>query len=187
MPFSAAKPRETSPSHHDTQQNSDNSHYSHLEEVIEHAAHLLPSQGPITVFIHHNTLHAFEDLPFDEAVQRRRASLRLPGVSDGGSLSSGIGARSNPLRRFVGGATRGFGTGSGGKNPRSVQPAESTPGHAPVSAAQRADRGIALVRRGNGCPAAFPRRRFLHPARADDRRDAPLGLARPAQQRKRGA
>src|SRR3954464_2445060 len=40
-----------------------------LREAIEHAAHLLPAQGPITVFIHHNTLHAFEDLPFHEAVQ----------------------------------------------------------------------------------------------------------------------
>src|SRR5580765_8535399 len=41
-----------------------------LREAIEHAAHLLPAQGPITVFIHHNTLHAFEHLPFDEAVRR---------------------------------------------------------------------------------------------------------------------
>ncbi len=39
-----------------------------LQHAIEHAAHLLPAQGPITVFVHHNTLHAFEDLPFDEAV-----------------------------------------------------------------------------------------------------------------------
>jgi uncharacterized protein len=41
-----------------------------LTKVIEHAAHLLPSQGPITVFVHHNTIHAFEDLPFDEAVEK---------------------------------------------------------------------------------------------------------------------
>jgi uncharacterized protein YbcC (UPF0753/DUF2309 family) len=40
-----------------------------LKDAIEHAAHLLPSQGPITVFVHHNTLHAFEDQPFDEGVR----------------------------------------------------------------------------------------------------------------------
>ncbi len=40
-----------------------------LRHQIEHAAHLLPSQGPITVFVHHNTLHAFEDVDFDSGVQ----------------------------------------------------------------------------------------------------------------------
>ncbi len=40
-----------------------------IERAIDHASHLLPAQGPITVFIHHNTLHAFEAEPFDVAVQ----------------------------------------------------------------------------------------------------------------------
>ncbi len=41
-----------------------------LSAAVDHAAHLLPAQGPIGVFIHHNTLHAFEHLPFDEAVRQ---------------------------------------------------------------------------------------------------------------------
>jgi len=41
-----------------------------LRAAVTHAAHLLPAQGPITVFIHHNTLHAFEDMTFDDAVRR---------------------------------------------------------------------------------------------------------------------
>lgn len=41
-----------------------------LRQAIEYASHLLPAQGPITVFIHHNTLHAFEDLTFEQAVRR---------------------------------------------------------------------------------------------------------------------
>lgn len=39
-----------------------------LRAIVSHAAHLLPMQGPIGVFIHHNTLHAFQHMPFEEAV-----------------------------------------------------------------------------------------------------------------------
>ena len=41
-----------------------------LRSVIEKAASLLPSQGPITAFVFLNTLQALEDLPFDEGVQK---------------------------------------------------------------------------------------------------------------------
>lgn len=39
-----------------------------LREVIHRATESLPAQGPITVFIHHNTLHSLEDLRFEDAV-----------------------------------------------------------------------------------------------------------------------
>ncbi|MCC7086051.1 MAG: DUF2309 domain-containing protein [Pirellulales bacterium] len=42
--------------------------FDRLQQIIERAAHRLPSQGPISTFIHHNTLHALEGLRFQAAV-----------------------------------------------------------------------------------------------------------------------
>lgn len=39
-----------------------------LENCLKNVSHLLPSQGHIKEFIHHNTLHSFQDHPFEEAI-----------------------------------------------------------------------------------------------------------------------
>ncbi|HZZ78092.1 MAG TPA: DUF2309 domain-containing protein [Gemmataceae bacterium] len=44
-------------------------HLLDLEEVIEYAAQMLPAEGPITGFSFLNPLHAFEHMPFEEAVK----------------------------------------------------------------------------------------------------------------------
>lgn len=52
-----------------------NQDHSHLQQILKKIEKLLPEQAPLQFFVHHNTLHAFENLPFKDAV--KTASLKF--------------------------------------------------------------------------------------------------------------
>lgn len=48
------------------------SHRSHefaVDDVLHKVAHYLPTQGPLRTFVHHNTLHAFQNMKFHAAIK----------------------------------------------------------------------------------------------------------------------
>lgn len=53
-----------------------NGHFSE-EAALQNLHHYLPSQGPLKDFVHHNTLHAFQHLPFENGIHQAAEMLGL--------------------------------------------------------------------------------------------------------------
>ncbi len=61
------------------QSKSDEATRHELAHALAHIGHFLPDQGPISVFVHHNTLHAYGELGFHKAIARASEDLGAEG------------------------------------------------------------------------------------------------------------
>lgn len=50
-------------------------------EVLHEIKHFLPAQAPLKDFVHHNTLHAFQNMKFYDAIQKSVKDFRLQSFS----------------------------------------------------------------------------------------------------------